>query len=73
MGAADPGHADYYLDASGLWFVLATKLDQNDYLAVSFRTAAGTTVGTFPDADQGPGCTDSLELIVAAARGAGPR
>ena len=33
---------DYYLDGSGLWVVLGTKLDQNDYLAVSFRTAAGT-------------------------------
>ena len=37
---------DYYLDHSGLWITLATKLDQNDYLAVSYRTAAGTTVGT---------------------------
>ena len=42
---------DYYLDQSGLWIVLGTKLDQNDYLAVSYRTAAGTTVGTFPEAD----------------------
>ena len=33
---------DYYLDPSGLWFALATKLDQNDYLAVSYTTAAGT-------------------------------
>jgi hypothetical protein len=54
---------DYYLDASGLWVVLATKLDQNDYLAVSFRTAAGTTVGTFPEVDRGPGSGDVLELI----------
>ncbi|HUQ15595.1 MAG TPA: hypothetical protein VM094_06040, partial [Gemmatimonadales bacterium] len=54
---------DYYLDASGLWVVLGTKLDQNDYLAVSFRTAGGTTVGTFPEVDQGPGSTDVLELI----------
>ncbi|HEX6670516.1 MAG TPA: hypothetical protein VF061_13205, partial [Gemmatimonadales bacterium] len=54
---------DYYLDASGLWLVLATKLDQNDYLATSFRTAAGTTIGTFPEVDQGPGSSDVLELI----------
>ncbi|HWB42565.1 MAG TPA: hypothetical protein VG500_14990, partial [Gemmatimonadales bacterium] len=54
---------DYYLDASGLWVVLATKLDQNDYLATSFRTAAGTTIGTFPEVDQGPGSSDVLELI----------
>ncbi|HEX6104935.1 MAG TPA: hypothetical protein VFZ26_05085 [Gemmatimonadales bacterium] len=56
---------DYYLDDSGLWFVLANKLDQNnDHLAVSFRTAAGGTVGTFPETDQGAGSADSLELIV---------
>ena len=28
---------DYYLDRSGLWLALATKLDPNDYLAVSYR------------------------------------
>lgn len=55
---------DYYLDGSGLWVVLGTKLDQNDYLAVSFRTAGGTTIGTFPEVDQGAGSTDVLELIV---------
>jgi hypothetical protein len=56
---------DYYLDRSGLWIVLANKLDQNnDHLAVSFRTVAGTTVGTYPEADQGAASTDSLELIV---------
>ncbi len=54
---------DYYVDDSGLWVVLATKLDQNDYLATSFRTAAGTTIGTFPQVDQGPGSNDVLELI----------
>jgi hypothetical protein len=54
---------DYYLDDSGLWIVLATKLDQNDYLATSFRTATGNTIGTFPDVDQGPGSSDVLELI----------
>ena len=32
---------DYYLDPSGLWIVLATKLDQNDYLAVSYRDRGG--------------------------------
>ena len=55
--------SDYYLDASGLWIVMGTKLDQNDYLAVSFRTAAGGTIGTFPEVDDGPGSTDVLELI----------
>ncbi|MBA3556610.1 MAG: hypothetical protein H0W29_17910, partial [Gemmatimonadales bacterium] len=55
---------DYYLDASGLWIALGTKLDQNDYLAVSFRTADGGTIGTFPEVDQGQGSGDVLELIV---------
>ncbi len=44
---------DYYLDASGLWITLGTKLDQNDYLAVSYRTTADNVIGTFPDADRG--------------------
>ena len=61
--------ADYYLDPSGLWVALATKLDQNDYLAVSYTTAAGTTVGSFPSQDQGQGSTDSLRLIVEPKRG----
>jgi hypothetical protein len=55
--------SDYYLDDSGLWVVLATKLDQNDYLATSFRTAAGDTVGTFPQVDRGADANDVLELI----------
>jgi hypothetical protein len=56
---------DYYLDGSGLWVVLATKLDRNDYLATSFRTTAGNTIGTFPEVDQGTTAThpDTLELI----------
>lgn len=67
---------DYYLDQSGLWVVLATKLDQNDYLAVSYRSAAGTSIGTFPEADRGTvtvGGTlqalDTLELIVQPQQG----
>ena len=67
---------DYYLDQSGLWIVLATKLDQNDYLAVSYRTAAGNTIGTFPEADRGtvsvggvPQARDTLELIVQPQQG----
>jgi hypothetical protein len=62
---------DYHLDESGLWIALATKLDQNDYLAVSYQTVAGGTIGTFPGADQGtvdvggvPQARDTLELIV---------
>lgn len=67
---------DYYLDPSGLWFVLSTKLDQNDYLAVSYRTEAGPTIGTFPEADQGtvtigdrPTAKDTIELIVQPQQG----
>lgn len=60
---------DYYLDPSGLWFALSTKLDQNDYLAVSYTTAAGTTVGSFPSDDRGQGSTDSVRLIVQPKKG----
>ena len=60
---------DYYLDPSGLWFALATKLDQNDYLAVSYTTVAGTTVGSFPSQDAGQGSADSLRLIVEPKKG----
>ena len=56
---------DYYLDPSGLWIALATKLDTRDYLAVSYVTAAGTTVGSFPEVDGGQQAQDSLRLIVA--------
>ncbi|MEO8294157.1 MAG: cell surface protein SprA [Gemmatimonadota bacterium] len=64
---------DYYLDNSGLWFVLASKLDQKDYLAVSYLTAAGNRVGTGPVRDNplGPGGVprDTLRLIVEPLRG----
>ena len=56
---------DYYLDPSGLWIALATKLDARDYLAVSYVTAAGNTVGSFPEVDRGQASQDSLRLIVA--------
>ena len=61
--------SDYYLDPSGLWFALSTKLDQTDYLAISYTTAGGTRVGTFPSQDQGQGSADSLRLIVEPQRG----
>lgn len=62
-----PGR-DYYLDPSGLWFVLASKIDPKDYLAVSYVTSAGGTVGTFPSADR-PAEIDSLSLIFEPQRG----
>ena len=59
---------DYYIDPSGLWFALAAKLDLTDYLAVSYRTASGQLIGTFPAKDAGlvPGQPprDTLRLIV---------
>jgi len=46
---------DYYVDPSGAWFGLASRLDQSDYLAVSYIPAGQPTcregrrcVGTFP-------------------------
>jgi hypothetical protein len=54
--------SDYYLDPSALWFALATKADQNDYLAVSYVTVSGTRVGTFPAVDN-PAVTDSLQFL----------
>ena len=62
-----PGR-DYYLDPSGLWFVLAAKVDPSDYLAISYVTSAGGTVGTFPAVDR-PAAIDSLVLIVEPQRG----
>jgi hypothetical protein len=59
---------DYYLDPSGMWFALALRLDQQDFLAVSYITARGDTVGTFPAASRA-GRTDTLELIYAPQSG----
>ncbi|HET9293190.1 MAG TPA: cell surface protein SprA [Gemmatimonadales bacterium] len=53
---------DYYIDPSGLWFALGTRLDQNDYLAVSYITRDGTQVGTFP-AEDDPTGADTLRLV----------
>jgi hypothetical protein len=59
---------DYYLDPSGLWFALANQLDNGDYLAVSYISAAGDTVGTFPAAAQA-NRVDTLRLISEPQRG----
>ncbi|MEP7326106.1 MAG: cell surface protein SprA [Gemmatimonadota bacterium] len=65
---------DYYLDQSGLWFVLGSKLDLRDFLAVSYVTASGARVGTGPVRDtptppnQPP--VDTLRLIVEPQVGA---
>jgi hypothetical protein len=59
---------DYVLDQSGLWFAFANRLDANDYLAVSYRTADGTLVGSFPATDN-PAANDSLLLLVEPRNG----
>jgi hypothetical protein len=56
---------DYYVDPSGTWFALANRLDQNDYLAVSYVTADGAdSVGTFPlAANPDTTVVDTLRLV----------
>ncbi|PYP72153.1 MAG: cell surface protein SprA, partial [Gemmatimonadetes bacterium] len=62
---------DYYVDPSGAWFALASRLDQNDYLAVSYLPAgqqgcAGPRrcVGTFPvTASRDTADVDTLRLV----------
>jgi hypothetical protein len=56
---------DYYVDPSGAWFALANRLDQSDYLAVSYITASGTdSVGTFPvAANPDTNVVDTLRLV----------
>ncbi|GIW52663.1 MAG: hypothetical protein KatS3mg081_2018 [Gemmatimonadales bacterium] len=57
---------DYYVDPSGLWFALANRVAGEDFLAVSYVTAAGDTVGTFPATARG---ADTLLLIYEPRRG----
>ncbi|MBI4420485.1 MAG: cell surface protein SprA [Gemmatimonadetes bacterium] len=59
---------DYYLDPSGAWFALAARVGLADFLAASYVTAAGDTVGTFPAVNRGGG-RDTLELIYEPRRG----
>ncbi len=63
-------NVDYWLDPSGLWFILAAsaRIDPNDYLAVSYKTASGQFVGSFPSTDN-PAAQDSLRLIYLPNRG----
>lgn len=60
---------DYYLDPSGAWLALTARLDQEDFLAVSYVTASGDTVGTFP-AIGAAGRIDTLFLVHEPRRGA---
>ncbi len=62
---------DYYVDPSGAWFALVNRLDQNDYLAVSYIPAGELTcsagrgcVGTFPAAaNPDTSVVDTLRLV----------
>jgi hypothetical protein len=56
---------DYYVDPSGTWFALANRIDQTDYLAVSYITASqADTIGTFPvDASPDTTVVDTLRLV----------
>jgi len=62
---------DYYVDPSGGWFALTNRLDQTDYLAVSYVpvgqtscTAGSGCVGTFPaQANENPNVVDTLRLV----------
>ncbi|MFQ5550956.1 MAG: hypothetical protein ACE5FJ_06950, partial [Gemmatimonadales bacterium] len=57
---------DYYIDPSGLWFAMASRVGDGDFLAVSYVTVAGDTVGTFPAVTED---LDTLELIHEPQRG----
>ena len=58
---------DYYADPTGFWIGLGSTLGRNDYLAVSYVTAAGNRVGTFPST--AGEVLDTLRLIVEPLRG----
>ncbi len=57
---------DYYIDPSGTWFALASRLGSDDFLAVSYVTLGGDTVGTYPAVNRG---LDTLRLIHEPRRG----
>jgi hypothetical protein len=56
---------DYYVDPSGTWFALSNRLDQSDYLAVSYVTGTGAdSIGTFPvEANRDTTVIDTLRLV----------
>ncbi len=56
---------DFYVDPTGTWFALANRLDQSDYLAVSYITASRLdSIGTFPvDARSDTAVVDTLRLV----------
>jgi hypothetical protein len=56
----------YYLDQSGAWFALSSSVGTEDFLAVSYVSVSGDTVGTFPAVNTD---VDTLELIYEPRRG----
>ncbi|HEX4600458.1 MAG TPA: cell surface protein SprA [Gemmatimonadales bacterium] len=68
---------DYYVDPSGAWFALVNRLDQRDYLAVSYIAAGGVgcgpgqrCVGSFPGAARvDTSVVDTLRLVYDPALG----
>jgi hypothetical protein len=56
---------DYYVDPSGTWFALANRLDQSDYLAVSYIARGGAdSIGTFPvTTNPDTSVVDTLRLV----------
>ena len=70
LGAADPGHVDYYLDPSGLWIALATKLDPERSTSRSATSpATGRRSAAFRPTRQGRRVArDSLQLIALPSR-----
>lgn len=66
-------NVDYYADPNALWVVLTRRLEENEYLAVSYQSAGGG-IGTFPSADTpvqpGQAPRDTLRLIVEPRVGA---
>ncbi|HEY4319692.1 MAG TPA: cell surface protein SprA [Gemmatimonadales bacterium] len=55
-------NVDYWIDPSGLWFMLTSNNPPSNYLAVSYRTRDGHLVGSLPTVDN-PTAKDSLRLI----------
>ena len=60
---------DYFIDPTGVWFAIRTRVGDQDFLAVSYVTVAGDTVGTFPAVNGEGGAVDTLRLIYEPRRG----
>ncbi len=61
-------NVDYWIDPSQTWFILSSAIDPNDYLAVSYRTKDGGSVGTVPSVDN-PAANDLVKPVYLPNRG----